>query len=127
MDEANNRRINGLKEMFNALSNTEKKAMIKSFVEAGRFDDLKQLGFGSFLGFTSFLGFGSETDSCSGTGFDSEIGSGSDIGFCSEINSGSDVDSDSVFPFVSGSDFGSGFVTVWVHLSFFIHNVINRP
>lgn len=46
MDEANNRRINGLKEMFNALSNTEKKAMIKSFVEAGRFDDLKQLGIG---------------------------------------------------------------------------------
>lgn len=46
MDEVNNRRTEGLKEMFNALSDTEKKSMAQSFVEAGRFDELRMLGIG---------------------------------------------------------------------------------
>ena len=44
MDEANERRAKGLKEMFDALTDAEKKAMVKTLVENGRFDELHQLG-----------------------------------------------------------------------------------
>lgn len=44
MDEVNEMRAKHLKEMFNSLSEEDKKSMVQSFVEAGRFDELSLLG-----------------------------------------------------------------------------------